>query len=252
MAALPDRAAAVVAHSATRPVSSAPEQISIIIPTLNEAVALETSLPALQLYRERGHEIIVVDGGSHDRTLAVARPQVDRLMQTVKGRAHQMNEGAEVAKHAILLFLHADSFLPEQADELIAQALEADNRHWGRFDIRLSNDSLIYRVIEQSVNWRSALSGIATGDQAIFVKKRSFEDVGFFDRIPLMEDVALSKKLRKVSAPCRLKQPVQTSSRRWEKHGVLRTILLMWRLRLAYALGARPEKLADKYYPDSR
>lgn len=242
----------MVAHSAIRPVSSAPEKISIIIPTLNEAAVLMSSLPALQHYRERGHEIILVDGGSHDRTLAVARPMVDRLMQTVKGRAHQMNEGAEAAKHEILLFLHADSLLPEQADQLIIQALEGQARHWGRFDIRLNNERTIYRLIEQSVNWRSALSGIATGDQAIFVKKRSFEDVGFFDRIPLMEDVALSKKLKRISPPCRLKQTVETSSRRWEKHGVWRTILLMWRLRAAYALGVRPEKLADLYYPDSR
>ncbi len=228
------------------------DKISIIIPTLNEEESLSAALPALQAYRQRGHEIILVDGGSHDRTLSVARPHVDRLMQTVKGRAHQMNEGAEVAKHSILLFLHADTQLPPLADQLIIKALQPNIRHWGRFDIRLNNKKLIYRVIENSVNWRSALSGIVTGDQAIFVKKRSFEDVGYFDRIPLMEDVSLSKKLKKISAPLRLKEQVLTSSRRWENHGVIRTILLMWRLRAAYAMGVRPEKLADKYYPDSR
>jgi len=226
--------------------------ISIIIPTLNEEAALQNSLPLLQQYRERGHEIIVVDGGSHDRTLAVARPKVDRLMQTVKSRAHQMNEGAEVARHEILLFLHADSLLPEAADSLIVEALASDQSHWGRFDIQLDNSKGIYRMIENSVNLRSALSGIATGDQAIFVRKSSFEDVGAYDRIPLMEDVALSKKLKKLARPQRLTQRVLTSSRRWEKNGIWRTIFLMWQLRLAYALGAKPHKLADKYYPDSR
>jgi len=233
-------------------VPSDTDKISIIIPTLNEEASLAAALPVLQDYRQRGHEIILVDGGSHDRTLSIARPHVDRLMQTVKGRAHQMNEGAEVANHPILLFLHADTQLPPMADQLILEALQPETLHWGRFDIRLNNEKLIYRVIENSVNWRSALSGIVTGDQAIFVKKRSFEDVGYFDRIPLMEDVSLSKKLKKISSPLRLKEQVLTSSRRWEKHGVLRTILLMWQLRAAYALGVKPEKLADKYYPDSR
>jgi rSAM/selenodomain-associated transferase 2 len=232
-------------------VQSVTAKISVIIPTLNEEGSLSRVLPALQTFRQRGHEIILVDGGSYDRTLSIARPYVDRLMQTVKGRAHQMNQGADVAKNSILLFLHADTQLPPMADRLIMSALQSETQHWGRFDIRLNNEKLIYRIIENSVNWRSALSGIVTGDQAIFVKKRSFEDVGYFDRIPLMEDVSLSKKLKKMSPPLRLKERVLTSSRRWEKQGIIRTILLMWLLRAAYALGVRPEKLADKYYPDS-
>lgn len=227
------------------------EKISIIIPTLNEESALEVQLPALQPLRDRGHEIIVVDGGSHDRTLAVARPLVDRFIQTVKGRAHQMNEGVDAAKHEILLFLHADTRLPDSADEIILRVLSDRDRHWGRFDLRLLNEKYIYRVIESAINIRSRLTSVATGDQAIFVRKTSFEDVGFYDRIPLMEDVALSKKLRKLDRPQCLKQKVSASARRWEEHGVWRTVFLMWRLRAAYFFGVRPEKLVERYYPDS-
>jgi len=233
-------------------VSLASTKISIIIPALNEAEALAQHLPSLQSYRERGHEIILVDGGSHDRTLAVARPLVDRFIQTVKGRAHQMNEGADVAKNDILLFLHADTALPDLADNLILQALASDQHLWGRFNVSLSSEKFIFKVVSAAINLRSAISGIATGDQAIFVKKPIFEDVGLFDRIPLMEDVALSKKLLKVGRPCCLKETVRTSSRRWEKNGVWKTIFLMWRLRLAYFFGARPEKLVEQYYPDSK
>jgi len=232
-------------------VSLASAKISIIIPTLNEAAALARQLPSLQYYRDDGHEIILVDGGSHDDTLAVARSMVDRLIQTVKGRAHQMNEGADVARHDILLFLHADTGLPAAADKLIMQSLIAENHHWGRFNVRLSNEKFIFRLIGSMMNLRSAASGIATGDQAIFVKRTLFEDVGLFDRIPLMEDVALSKKLLKHGRPCCLREAVETSSRRWEEKGVWSTIFLMWRLRLSYFLGASPAKLAERYYPDS-
>lgn len=227
-------------------------KISIIIPALNEARALRQNLPKLQTYRDRGHEIILVDGGSHDQSLAVARPMVDRFIQTVKGRAHQMNEGAEVANNEVLLFLHADTGLPDLADELILKALDSTQHGWGRFNVKFSNEKFIFKVISVAMNIRSAMSGIATGDQAIFVNKLLFEDVGLFDRIPLMEDVALSKKLLKYSRPSCLQETVRTSSRRWEKNGIYRTIFLMWRLRLAYFLGARPEKLADQYYPDSK
>ncbi len=227
-------------------------KISIIIPALNEVTALSQNLPKLQIYRDRGHEIILVDGGSHDQSLAVARPMVDRFIQTVKGRAHQMNEGAEVANNEVLLFLHADTGLPDLADELIFEALDSAQHLWGRFNVKFSNEKFIFKVISSAMNIRSAMSGIATGDQAIFVNKNLFEDVGLFDRIPLMEDVALSKKLLKYSRPSCLQETVRTSSRRWEKNGIYKTIFLMWRLRLAYFLGARPEKLADQYYPDSK
>lgn len=232
--------------------SLASSKISIIIPTLNEATALSQHLPELQSYRQRGHEIILVDGGSHDQSLNAARPLVDRIIQTVKGRSHQMNEGADVAKNDILLFLHADTGLPELADNLVLQTLASEQSLWGRFNVRFSSNKIMFKVIAALMNLRSALSGIATGDQAIFVKKRTFEDVGLFDRIPLMEDVALCKKLLKLARPCCLKETVKTSSRRWEKNGVWKTVFLMWRIRLAYFFGAKPEKLADQYYPDSK
>ena len=227
-------------------------RLSIVIPVLNEAEALSRILPALQNFRKRGHEIILVDGGSHDRTLAVARPLVDRYIQTVKGRAHQMNEGAEVAKNGILLFLHADSELPDSADASIAKALAGTKHCWGRFDIRLSNSDFIFAVIAGAINLKSSLSGIATGDQGIFVKKEEFENIGCYDRIPLMEDVALSKKLLRLSRPFCIKQRLTTSSRRWEKNGIWKTIFLMWRLRTAYFFGVIPEKLVEQYYPDSK
>ncbi len=235
-------------------------KISIIIPTLNEEKALRQNLPALQSFREKGHEIILVDGGSHDKTLAVSRPFVDRLMQTVKGRAHQMNEGAGLAKHDLLLFIHADTILPGDADNILISAKEtfmslqpnSAELVWGRFNIRLDNKKLIYRLIEKSVNVRSKFTGIATGDQAIFVSRILFENIGGYDRIPLMEDVALSKKLLSYSSPLCIQETVLSSSRRWEKHGVISTILLMWRLRLFYFLGVKPEKLVESYYPDSK
>ncbi len=152
----------------------------------------------------------------------------------------------------MLLFLHADTILPAEADLLISDALASGDHHWGRFDVTLDKDKFIYRVISSAMNLRSAFSGIATGDQAIFVRKKLFEDVGLFDRIPLMEDVALSKKLLRHTRPYCLKQTVKTSSRRWESEGIWRTIFLMWRLRFLYFLGVRPEKLVEHYYPDSR
>jgi rSAM/selenodomain-associated transferase 2 len=225
------------------------QPISIIIPVLDEAPVLEQTLQALQVLRTRGHEVIVVDGGSRDTTLSVARNGADRVLMSGAGRALQMNAGADVARHELLLFLHADTQLPQDADELIAQALLPRATRWGRFDIRLNAKRPVFRLIEQCINWRSALSGIATGDQAIFVERIYFERVGFYDRIPLMEDVSLSKKLLHFSRPARITTPVVTSARRWEREGVLRSIVLMWRLRTAFFFGADPERLVLHYYP---
>ncbi len=137
--------------------------------------------------------------------------------------------------------------MPPDADALILNALQA--RGWGRFDVRLSGSQLLLRVVATLMNWRSRLTGIATGDQAIFVRRALFEKVGGFPEIPLMEDIALARALKKCGPPLCLKQRVLTSSRRWEQHGILRTIFLMWRLRLAYALGADPAQLVKRYYP---
>ncbi len=138
--------------------SSALKKISIIIPALNEEAALSQNLSKLQTYRDHGHEIILVDGGSHDQSLRIARPLVDRYIQTVKGRAHQMNLGADVAKHDVLLFLHADTGLPESADKLILQTLDSGPHHWGRFNVRFSNNKFIFKVIGGAMNIRVQLA----------------------------------------------------------------------------------------------
>jgi rSAM/selenodomain-associated transferase 2 len=229
--------------------STMPDNISIIVPVLNEAAQLADMLAALQALRERGHELIVADGGSRDGSVTIARKWADRVIMSGAGRALQMNAGAEHARHEVLLFLHADTRLPERADQLILQALDAEGRVWGRFDVRLASARPLFRVIETAINWRSALSGIATGDQAIFVRRSWFEKVGAYDGLPLMEDVALSKKLLRHARPQRITTPVHTSSRKWERDGIVRTMLLMWQLRAAYALGVHPDKLVARYYP---
>ncbi|MEW5756017.1 MAG: TIGR04283 family arsenosugar biosynthesis glycosyltransferase [Pseudomonadota bacterium] len=221
--------------------------ISIIIPVLNEAASIVEVLHSLSALRGRGHEVIVVDGGSQDDTMALSRPLADRVVQAPRGRALQMNAGAAAAQGEILLFLHADSYLPECADQLIIAAVGAKTKAWGRFDVRLSGGHYMFRIIETMMNWRSRLTGIATGDQGVFVTRRLFEAAGGFPAIPLMEDIAFSRALKKIARPICLKDRLRTSSRRWEQRGIWRTILLMWRMRLAYALGADPAVLAKAY-----
>lgn len=230
--------------------SSMQQQLSIIMPVLNEAATLEATLSGLQDLRARGHEIIVVDGGSRDSSVTLARKYADRVLMSGAGRALQMNAGTDVASNEILLFLHADTQLPAQADSLISAALEPRAARWGRFDIRLNNKNPLYLFIAWTINWRSAISGIATGDQAMFVERQFFERVGCFDALPLMEDVALSKKLLYFAWPSRITTPVVCSARKWEQGGVLRTIVLMWCLRTAWFFGADPDKLRARYYPD--
>lgn len=222
--------------------------ISIILPVLNEETQIVHCLRLLQPWRGLEGELIVVDGGSSDRTVALAEPLVDRILVSPKGRALQMNAGAREASGDILWFLHADSVPPADAIQLIRAALANSNRHWGRFDVRLSGRQPLLRGVETLMNLRARWTGIATGDQGVFVRRAVFEQVGGFPAIPLMEDIALSRRLRRHGWPVRLRQRLQTSSRRWERDGILRTILLMWRLRLAYFLGADPARLARSYY----
>ncbi|SOD02213.1 transferase 2, rSAM/selenodomain-associated [bacterium JGI 053] len=221
--------------------------LSIIIPTLNEAEAIGETLAALRPLRARGAEVIVADGGSADDTVYLSRPLADAVVVSEPGRARQQNAGAAVANGDILLFLHADTRLPAGADALIAEGLRRTNGGWGRFDVRLTGRHPMLRVIERMMGVRSRLSGIATGDQAIFVHRDWFRAAGGFPQIPLMEDVALSKALKRLGPPLCLRETVTTSSRRWEQRGVWRTMLLMWRLRLDYWLGADPADLADRY-----
>jgi len=220
-------------------------KLSIIVPALDEAAGIAAALEALAPLRAAGHEVIVVDGGSADATAVIAAPLADRVIQAPRGRARQMNAGASIAAGDVLLFLHADTRLPAHVAQFVREALE--RRSWGRFDVRIEGKSRWLAVVAFCMNWRSRLSGIATGDQAMFVRREVFAAAGGFSDIPLMEDVALSVRLKKISPPACLPQRAVTSGRRWERRGVLRTIVLMWRLRLAYFLGARPEDLARRY-----
>ncbi|MFO7593415.1 MAG: TIGR04283 family arsenosugar biosynthesis glycosyltransferase [Pseudomonadota bacterium] len=219
--------------------------ISIIIPALNEARHIRETLLRLQPLRERGHEVIVVDGGSDDTTPALAAPLADAVLVSPAGRSVQMATGAERARGAILWFLHADTLVPPEADRAIHDALQ--RRQWGRFDVALSGHHPMLRMVERMINLRSRLSGIATGDQGIFLRTGLYREIGGMPQQPLMEDVELSRRLRRHGRPACLKQTLQTSSRRWEEHCILRTIFLMWGLRAAYALGVPATRLAGLY-----
>jgi rSAM/selenodomain-associated transferase 2 len=223
------------------------KSVSIVIPVLDEEAEIVDALTALAPLRARAVEIIVVDGGSRDRTAALARPLCDRIINAPRGRGLQMNAGAAAARGQILLFLHVDTRLPPDADRLVAAAVAESGRDWGRFDVRITGNHLLFPLIGATMNLRSRLTSIVTGDQAIFVTRQAFAAVGAFPYIPLMEDIAFSRRLKDRGAPICLRARALTSGRRWRKHGVIRTILLMWRLRLAFFLGADPDRLAQRY-----
>jgi rSAM/selenodomain-associated transferase 2 len=225
----------------------AEDRISVIVPVLDEARIIAAALDALRELRDAGHEIIVVDGGSRDGTAERAADLGASVVRAPRGRASQMNAGSREASGGVLLFLHADTRLPAGAAGLVAAGLGRTGRAWGRFDVRISARSPALAVVALMMNLRSRLTGIATGDQAIFVRRAAFEAAGGFPDIALMEDIALSARLRRVSRPLCVRARVTTSGRRWEKHGVGRTILLMWWLRLRFFLGASPEALARRY-----
>ena len=223
--------------------------LSIVIPALNEAAGIEAVLQALQPLRARNIELVLADGGSRDRTAALARPWVDAAVDAPRGRALQMNAGAAQARADVLLFLHADTRLPPLADVLVLQAVNrrGGGACWGRFDVRIEGRPWMLRVVAWLMNLRSRLSGIATGDQAIFVTREAFEQVGGFPVQPLMEDVEISRRLKRLGRPACLRARVCTSGRRWEQRGVWRTIVLMWRLRWRYWRGESPARLAEAY-----
>jgi rSAM/selenodomain-associated transferase 2 len=227
-------------------------RLSIILPALNESACMAAALAALEPLRRRGHEVIVVDGGSTDGTPELARGGADRVLSAPQGRASQMNAGARAASGDVLLFLHADTLLPDGADRSIEAGLEARSKRsnkcvWGRFDVRIDGASQLLPVIARFMNLRSRVTGIATGDQGMFVRSAAFVGAGGFPPLALMEDVAMSARLKRLSAPLCLREAVVTSGRRWEQRGVLRTIVLMWWLRLRYFFGADPARLAGRY-----
>ncbi|TAL53312.1 TIGR04283 family arsenosugar biosynthesis glycosyltransferase [Pandoraea sp.] len=227
--------------------SDAPLSLSIVVPVLNEAAGIAAALRRLAPLRALGAEVIVVDGGSHDATRELAKPHADRLLTAPRGRAAQMNAGAALAHGDVLLFLHADTYLPADAHHRMTDALQDRTHVWGRFDVRIESRHRLLRVVATLMNLRSRISGVATGDQAIFVARRAFAQVAGFPAIALMEDIALSKRLRRLSPPACIGAAVVTSGRRWEARGVWRTIALMWGLRLAYVCGVAPATLARWY-----
>ena len=219
---------------------------TIVVPALDEAADIEAALQALAPLRARGAEVIVVDGGSADGTAQLAKPLADRVLVSPRGRARQMNAGAAAARGDVLLFLHADTRLPETADAALHEAV-ARGAAWGRFDLRIDGRPRMLRLVAALMNQRSRLTGIATGDQAIFVRCDLFQRIGGFPDQPLMEDIEISRRLRALARPCCLRQRVVTSGRRWESRGVWRTIFLMWRLRWRYWRGESAQTLAEAY-----
>jgi rSAM/selenodomain-associated transferase 2 len=221
-------------------------KLSIVMPVFDEAAEIEAALQALAPYRQRGVEVIVVDGGSSDSSAERARVLADRVIAALRGRSLQMNAGAAAAQGDVLLFLHADTQLPENADGLVLDGLARSGSAWGRFDVRFDGGGLL-RVVAAMMNLRSRATSIATGDQAMFMTRAAFDKVGGFPPIALMEDVALSARLKRAGKPLALRARVTTSARRWRAQGTLRTILLMWRLRVAYFFGSDPNGLAKAY-----
>lgn len=224
-------------------------RLSVIVPVLNEAGGIVRTLAALQALRTSGAEIIVVDGGSTDATRQLAAPLADQVLLAEQGRARQMNAGAHAASGAVLLFLHADTRLPQGAFDAILDGLAASpTKHgWGHFDVVIEGRPRMLRVIAAMMNRRARMTGIATGDQALFVRRADFDAVEGFPLQALMEDIEISRRLGRRTPPLCLPLKVVTSGRRWEHAGVWRTIFLMWRLRLLYALGVSADKLARDY-----
>jgi len=224
--------------------------ITVIIPTLNEEQALPQTLAGLTSTSEL--EIVIVDGGSTDQTVPIAETfcttvPIAKLLTAPVGRARQLNEGAKASQGDVFIFLHADTRLPTNVQAVIASALADPTVVGGRFDVYFDSPSPWGRIIGTLMNWRSRLSRIATGDQAIFVRRHIFEQLSGFAEIPLMEDIEFSRRLKRIGPIAAVREPVVTSFRRWEKQGPLKTILLMWTLRFLYWVGVSPSRLSRWY-----
>jgi rSAM/selenodomain-associated transferase 2 len=227
--------------------TEARHRISIVVPTLDEELRIGATLAPLQQARRNGVEVLVADGGSLDTTVAIATGLADKVVQAPRGRALQLNAGAAGASGSLFVFLHADSMLPPDFERTLQAAVGAREQAWGRFDVRITGDHRLLRLIGIFMNARSRLTGIATGDQGIFVTRALFERTGGFPSQPLMEDIAFCKSAKRLQRPQCLHAQVSTSGRRWLRQGIWRTVLLMWRLRLAYFFGADPVQLATRY-----
>ena len=218
----------------------------IIVPVLNESAVRSQQLNELDVWRAMGAQVLLVDGGSNDRTVQLARDAGFDVLESVRGRGQQMNAGARAMQSDLLVFLHADTHLPRDALYQIENHLNG-KRGWGRFDVQIVGRSPWLKVISFCMNWRSRLTGIATGDQTFFMTREAFDKVNGFPEQPLMEDIEMSKRLKRLSPPVCLHECVVTSGRRWDQNGVWKTILLMWRLRWAYWRGVPASELARLY-----
>ena len=224
-------------------------KIAIVVPVFNEALTLPrlvAHLAALKATTNQNFELVFVDSGSTDGTEALIEKAGFHVITSPKGRAWQMNAGAAQTTGEVLLFLHADTQLPENAIKIIAANL-VGGICWGRFDVRISGKPWMLSVVSRMMNWRSRLTGIATGDQAMFMTRVAYQTIGGFPEQALMEDIEASRRLRQLSRPVCISSPVITSGRRWETRGVWATIFLMWRLRWAYWRGQNPQLLAELY-----
>ncbi len=228
-------------------VTAHPVRLSVIVPALNEGRIIASCIGNIRQACGPDTDIIVVDGGSSDSTPEQAREAGARVLSVARGRASQMNAGAAVARGSLLLFLHADTRLPAGAGALVRCALHGDGVAWGRFDVQMVTTSPFLRLVALFMNLRSRLTGVATGDQAVFVRRECFEQVRGFPVIALMEDIAMSRALRALQWPSCLSARVTISGRRWQRRGTLRTILLMWKLRWLYYRGVSPDRLAQLY-----
>lgn len=222
--------------------------ISIVIPVLDEEQNLIKQKKLLSYLIKQGHEIIVVDGGSRDLSMTIAKQIGCQTIATKSSRGYQLHSGALKSNNEILLFLHADTFLPNNAVELICKSLNTSSKHWGRFAIKFSNSSPVFKAIAWFMNIRSSLTGVVTGDHAIFTKRKSYFKCGGFSDFIIMEDISFSNRMKSLSRPICLPEYVVTSSRKWEKQGTLKTIFTMCKLRLLFFIGIPTEKLAKFYY----
>lgn len=249
MAAQPDRVPVAVVLWVFEQLSDRP--ISIVVPVLNEAAGMRPLLLRLQYARELGAEVIVVDGGSSDESVQQARGLADRVLSSTTGRAVQLDRGIGVAEGKLVWFIHADSTLSDSLIDTLfrIESGASTDLYWGRFDVRLDDASWPFRIIETMMNWRSRWTGIATGDQGIFVSRQLLTQAGGIPQLPLMEDIELSSRLRRVKRPLCPTATIGTSARRWKQNGIVRTVFKMWALRLAYFFGVPASLLARWYYP---